>query len=1039
MHYKKLILALLLGAAAPLLHAQTQVRGEVVAANGEPLIGAGVVVQGTTRGTVTDLDGGFSLEAQDGEQLEFSCIGFVTQVLPAVTSAPMRIVMREDAQLLDEVVVVGYGVQRKSDITGAIASITTDDIKNQATDNLGKAIQGKVAGVQVLQLSGAPGEATHFRVRGYSSNSGTTSPLYLVDGLKVADISYLNPENIKSIEILKDAASAAIYGAEAGNGVVLITTSSGTSGQTRIFYNGQYSLQQVSHKIDMLNAAQFKQFWMDAGYDASSFQNGDVNWQDEIFQNGYLTQHTIGVEGANDKGNFFLSLNYLKNDGIVIGNYDTNDRITLQANASYKIRDWLQVGTTNSIEYRHVKGIRQSHNEIATGAIGAAYLYDPTVPIVYENDADAPAALLQAEADGHYVQRDADGKLFGTSLFGIKPGNPIPEVYREINQNRRMNLNGTAYANITPGFLPGLVFTSRLGYRLGTTMRQVIQRPHWWNVSLVSDQSRLDERTDFGVYLQWENFANYTVEFTPKSRLNAMLGTQFSRTFAYALSGGTSDLVSTAENFMNLNSATSDASRSVGSSFDWGANMSYFMRIGYTYEDKYIFNTNLRADAYDLSKLSRKNRWGFFPSVSLGWVVSNETFMRPVKDALQLTHLKFRGSWGINGNVNSLSGYQWASTMVLINPAAENRIDGSNYDFRDKLITGTAPTSLLANEDLNWERSTQFDVGAELRFFRDMLSVNVDWYRKITTDLLILADAPSVSGASQQWQNLGKILNRGVDLDLTWKQKIGDFSYSLNGNISFLHNEVLESPYGEGRYEGGGGWFTSATYFEKGYPIWYFRTNVVDHIDNLTGMPVYKTAEQLGTDDGKAPMGSAIPDFTYGLTLSLEYKGVDFRVFGNGQQGNKLFWAIARLNPQTMYANMPKAIVQDYWSWTNTDGSRASAQVWTGGKNLIDYGSSDHMIFDAAYFALKEIQLGYTFPTKLTKKAGIQNLRLYASMDNWFVFTKYPGSNPDTMAGLTEGDVAERVMGMRQNGGMGVDRFQYPSIRQLVFGLNLSF
>lgn len=1019
--------------------AQTaSVSGVVLDQHGEPLIGAAVMVEGTTRGVVTGLDGDFALEASASEILNISCIGFVTASVPATPGQPMRIVLQEDTQLLDEVVVVGYGVQRKSDITGAIASIGTDDLKNQATDNVGKAIQGKVAGVQVLQLSGAPGEATHFRVRGYSSNSGTTEPLYLVDGLKVDDISYLNSENIKSIEILKDAASAAIYGAEAGNGVVLITTNSGSDGQTRIFYNGQYALQQVSHKIDMLNAAQFKKFWMDAGYSADSFQNGDTDWQDTMFGNGYLTQHTVGVEGGNDKGKFFVSLNYLRNDGVVVLDNDTNDRFTAQVNASYQIRPWLNVGTTNSIEYRFLKRISQSDNEIAQGLIGAAYLYDPTVPIVYADDADAPAALLQAEADGHYVMRDENGRLYGTSLFGIKPGNPFGEMYRRISQERRFNINGTIYANVTPTFLPGLVYTSRLGYRLGTSDGHTYEAPHWWNTSLQSDIANYNGGTHMNTYLQWENFGNYSVDFTEKSHLNAMLGMQFTRIFETYTTGAVSGLISTAENFHNFNAQSAGASVGLSGEPAWYANMSYFARLGYTYENKYIFNTNFRADAYDLSRLSKKNRWGFFPSASLGWVVSNERFMDSVKTALQLSHFKIRGSWGINGNVNSLSGYQWASSMILNHPSVSNQ-PGSNYSFKDKLITGAAPASLLANEDLNWEESAQFDAGVELRFFRDMLGVNVDWYHKVTTNLLTLADAPNISGASQQWVNMGKILNRGVDLELSWKQSIGDFNYSLAGNMSFLHNEVLESPYGDGRYDGGGGWFTSATYFEKGYPIWYFRTNIVEHIDNMTGMPVYKTAQELGTDDGKAYVGSAIPDFTYGLTLTAAYKGFDLRVFGNGQQGNKLFWAIARLNPQTMYANMPKAVIQDYWSWTNTDGKRAGAQVWAGGAALIDYGSSDHMVFDASYFAIKEIQLGYTLPKRFAGKLGLQSLRLYGSMDNWFIFTKYPGTNPDTMAGLTEGDVPERVMGMRQNGGMGVDRFQYPSIRQLVFGVNVSF
>ena len=1010
------------------LQAQSVVKGVVTDAKGEPLIGVAVMVEGTTRGELTDLDGNYTIQASASDLLTFSSIGFLTQTLPATPGKLMNVILQEDTQLLDEVVVVGYGVQRKSDITGAIASVSSDDVKNKATDNIGKAIQGKVAGVQVLQLSGAPGKETHFRVRGYSSNSDQTEPLYLVDGLKVGDISYLSTENIESIEILKDAASAAIYGAEAGNGVVLITTKSGAKGKSRIFYNGQYSIQLPSKKVEMLSTQEFRDFWTEAGINADQFQSGDTDWQDVIFGKGYLTQHTIGAEGANDKGSFFVSLSYLDNDGIVTGSYDVNRRVSAQVNASYNIREWLSVGTTNSIEYRKVQMVPDNYGTGLTSTIGGAYLYDPTTPLVYDNDADAPADLLAAEAKGYNVLRDAQGRLYGSSIFERFPGNPYGELVNGTEmKNQRLSVNGTVYANVTPTFLKELVFTSRLGYRIAGVQGDNYNAPHYWNVSNMSEYPDMQSSINLDSYYQWENFANFTKDFDSRSHINAMLGMQMAHGTARFVGGSTSALVSAADNFRNLDASMMSATKGIGGHINESSNMSYFGRVGYTYDKRYIVQVNFRADAYDLSKLSKKNRWGYFPSFSLGWITSEEKFMRPVKDALALSFLKLRGSWGINGNVNSLGGYAHATTM--------NLTTGNNYSFNNTLVTGAAVTSRLANEDLSWERSTQYDLGLEARFFRDKLSFSVDYYNKITTDLLTVAPAPYVSGASDQFVNIGKILNRGVDLELGWKQQVGQFNYSINGNLSFLHNEVLESPY-DYHYSGGGGYMTEATYFDAGYPIWYFRTYVVDHIDSTTGMPVYK---DTGEDDNKEYTGSAIPKAIFGLNITAEYKGFDLHVFGSGQYGNKLYWSMTRMNPTMLHSNFPKAVVGDWWSWSNTQASHPTPAIWKSTTDLHKYGSSDAMLYDASYFAIKEIQLGYTLPKKWTDHVKMQSLRVYCSLENFFTFTKYPGNSPETMAGLTQGAEDEFTFNHMRSGLMGIDRLSYPQVKQVVFGVNVSF
>ena len=1008
------------------------VRGTVTDAAGEPLIGVSVFVMNTSDGAITDLDGNFELQARKGDVLVISYVGFSTQNITVSGSDPIRVALVEDSEFLDEVVVVGYGVQKKSDITGSIASVRSEDLKNTTSESVGQAIQGKVSGVQVLTLSGAPGSESHIRVRGYSSNN-VSNPLYLVDGLKVTDISYLNPESIKSIEILKDAASAAIYGAEAGNGVILITTQTGDKGKSRIFYNGQYASQSVAKKVEMMDAATFKDFWQEAGYAASSFQNADTDWQNELYGMGYMTQHTVGFEGANDRGSFFLSLNYLKNNGMIVGNHDVNDRLSAQINASYKINDWLNVGTTNSVEYRALsKIINENSAQLTQNAIGATYLYDPTVPLTYANDADAPADLLAAEAAGHAVARDENGNLYGATTFMRSPGNPVGDLDRTDVTEYRMNLNGTIFGNITP--MKGLTLTSRLGYRLGSTHTDTYAGPYYWNSGWGSDNVVMSSSAMQTFFYQWENFGNYNVTLG-KHDIGAMVGMQFAKGVGRMVSGSTDSLTSILDNFHDLSASTQDASKGVGGYKSETSNWSWFARLSYTYASKYLLTVNFRADAFDTSKLSAKNRWGYFPSVSLGWIASREDFIKNNISPDILSFLKFRGSWGINGNVNSLSGYAWASTVSLNNSTS---IRSADYSFLDKMYNGASPSRVLANPDLRWERSMQMDAGLEARFFKDRLNFAVDFYQKNTTDLLTTAKAPSVSGASTQYVNMGKIRNTGWDIELGWKDTVGDFSYGISGNISFLKNKVLESPYGDGRYAGGGGYFTDATYFEAGYPIWYLRTYIVDHIDKYTGMPVYKTAEELGTDDGKDYVGSPIPKFTGGITLTASWKSFDFRLFGTGSYGNKLYWAIPRLDPTTMLGNLPAVLVSDYWSWTNTDGTQPTPGIWARTGDLRNYGSSDHFVFDASFFRIKEIQLGYSLPKKVASKAGLSNLRLYVSLDNFFTFTKYPGNNPETMAGMTEGETSQS-MGMKLSGGMGVDRLMYPAMKQIVVGLNLSF
>lgn len=1005
---------------------QLKITGKVVDQQGDPVAGATISVVGTTIGTLSASDGTYSLSnVPSSGRIQASFIGYVTQTIEISGRTVIDVVLQQETLALDEVVVVGYGVQKKSSVTGAITSVKSDQVENRSVENVGQAIQGKVSGVQVLALSSAPGANPVFRIRGYSSN-GSSDPLYIVDGLKVSNIGYLDPQNVQSVEILKDAASAAIYGAQAGNGVVLITTKTGTKGTSRIFVNSLYTMQSQTRKLEMMDAAQFKEYWMESGLPASSFGKGDTDWQDVIFTNGYLLNNTVGFEGANNNGSLYVSLSYLTNDGMVVGSSDINQRLTGQINADYMIQKWLKIGTTNSIERGRLISVSANNFTTTGSVIGGAYYYDPTVPTFYENDADAPADMLAAETQGFRI-RNSEGKIYGSSaILQSNLWNPLGMIDNFDNRSWRTNVNGTLYADLMP--VKGLTITSRIGYRLGTTYLSNYTTSFYWNTNQKVLHGQLSSNMYHDIYYQWENFASYLLDIG-KHSFSAMAGMQYANDRLESIGASTDLLTSDDPNFRYLNYSSSDAIDNISGNASLAANISYFGRLGWSFDGKYILQGSFRADAFDASKLSKSNRWGYFPSASAGWVVTNENFFKNLNQKL-LTFLKLRASWGINGNISSLSGYPYTTSLAL---GGSIGFYGRNYySFADKLYTGAAPSTVLPNENLSWEKSTQTDIGFDARFLKDRLSFGFDYFKKITTGLLGTVTAPAISGATTQVINMGKIENYGFEFELGWKDNFGDFSYGIDANLSTLHNEVIESPYGQGRLGGGGGFLTTATYFEKGYPIWYIRTYKVDHIDPLTGQPVYKTAEELGTDDGKAFAGSGIPDFTYGFTLNLAFKGFDLRVFGTGVQGSELYLALIRLDLPK--CNLPEFMYEDRWTLTNTDATKPSPTVFLGGHAL--YATSDAWVFNSSYFKLKQIQLGYTLPSEITKKVKISSLRIFTSLENYFTFTKYPGNDPESMAGTAAG---MSFYGFTVGGGLSVDQVQYPSMKQVSFGVNVSF
>ena len=991
------------------------VRGKVSDSSGQPVIGATVMLgSNQTVGTQTDLDGNYSISVPSGASLVYSCVGYATQTVAVGGRSVIDIVLAEDAEFLEETVVIGYGVQKKSDVTGAIASVKESDLENRTTTDVAQALQGKAAGVQIINASGAPGAASSIQIRGYSSNTRTT-PLMIVDGLKVNDISYLDPESIASVEILKDAASAAIYGVEAGNGVVLVTTKSGQKGSGRVFYNFQNTIQNVAHLPEMMNAKEYMEYMVLGGaatqdqfqYDGKS----DTKWTDYMLETGHQQRHTFGVEGGNDRAKFYTSLSYTDNNGIVVGDKDIFKRFVGQINAEYKVKDWLTVGVNTTID----RSVRRAVSESSTtseSVMGAMFVADPTMPWTYADSAIPKHVQLYMDASDT-LPRDPDGHLYGISVFNETSyiWHPQAILDRQDTETQSFRTRGTAYANLMP--LPGLVITSRFGFQGGYSHTNTYN--HEVYISAKTNQAMsISGSTNDRLYYQWENFANYT-KTLGNHTLSAMAGMSYQQTNTDNLRGTAYQLTMDVPNFRYLNNAVNTSQMSLGGQPEVRANMSYFGRLGWSYANRYFIQANFRADAYDTSKLDKNHRWGYFPSVSAGWTLSNEPFMQDVKSALSLSFLKLRASWGVNGNVNALGEYQYASSLE------SNKNYGYNLD--GTFLVGIRPSKVLPNPSIKWETSRQVDVGMDLRMLNERLTFSVDWYNKNTHDLLTSTTAPGNTGAERVYVNAGLVNNHGTEFELGWKDTFGDFSYGINGNLSTVHNKVIEGT-SKDRVPGQKIWSSyDVTYFEEGYPLWYLRTFMVDHIDPKTGEAVYKdfNNDNAITPDDRDFAGSGIPDFTYGVTLNMGWKGFDLLVLGAGSQGAELLYAVTRAD--ALQQNTLKIFYKDAWQNASSTGYKYPKPD----SSDKFYRCSDMRVYDASFFKIKQIQLGYTLPRKLVKKIAMSSLRAYVSLDDWFTFTKYPGLDPETSH---VGSSAS---------GLGVDYGSYPISKKLVFGVNVSF
>ena len=1020
------------------------ISGTVVDASGAPVIGAAVTVVGNaTLGAVTDVDGSFSLQVPSGSTLNVSCIGYATQTIPVGNQTVFNITLQEDTEFLEETVVIGYGVQKKSDLTGSVASVRKEDLQNRSTSDAAAALQGKVSGVQVINTSGAPGHGAEIRVRGYSSNSGNLSPLYIVDGLKVSSIQYLDPEMIESIEILKDAASAAIYGAEAGNGVVLVTTKTGSKGEGKIFYNNQFSYSTLSRKLDIMRAKDYMDFGLAQGYLTQSaldlYYDGktDVDWSKEIFVPTWSNRHTVGFQGGNDRGGFFASINNVHNDGIFRGDKDAYDRLTFQINADYKIKDWLTVGVNTSIEKWKRKSVSEQNDN--GSALLSAITSSPLFP-VRGDESKISAAMAEHLAAGDKLIKDPETGLYWTvPLIGeTQSGHPFVRRDATESSSGGINIRGIAYANFTP--LKGLTLTSRFGYNISNNNSHNYTEPYFSTVTVKETNYTLNASVNTGYSYQWENFANYNRTFG-KHDVSAMVGMSFIENHWDNMSGsatGPDILKGYAPNFQFLSylKDTDTTTKTINNEPNRSASLAYFGRLGYTYDNRYSVQANFRADAFDSSKLPGFSRWGYFPSVSAGWTISNERFIRDNVDPSILSFLKLRASWGVNGNINVLNNYPY-STSILSNAVwYQYHVDSP------AMSTGSLPSG-LANPDLKWETSVQTDLGLDVRMFNNRLTLGLDYYNKNTKDLLIPVN-PSYTVGSPMFSekgisssttiNAGSINNQGFEIELSWRDQIGDFGYSVTGNMSFLKNKVTYLEPTVGRISGRTvqGTFLTAT-FEKGYPIWYMLGYNAEGI-NEEGRVIYTDYEtdengnqkKVGTTvspdqaTDRVMIGKGIPDMTYGITINLNWKNFDFSIFGSGVAGVEAY-------PTAFRVDRPSCNTYSYY-WNNSwrkPGDEKTAKFPAAKYWSQEAFSSTLSVFDGSYFKIKQIQLGYSLPKDLLKKVFISNLRAFVMLDNFVTFTKYIGLDPETASA--------------GGNALGFDMGNYPTAKSVVFGVNVEF
>ena len=1027
----------MLGIGAGVLNAQT-VKGTVISgSDNEPLIGASVMVQGTKTGAVTDLDGNFSIEAKNGQTLEVSYLGFITQKVK-VNGSIINVTLNEDKQSLDEVVVVGYGVQKKKLVTGATVQLKGDDIAKLNTTNPLSAMQGQTPGVNIVSTSGQPGASMSVTIRGLGT-VGNSQPLYLIDGV-AGDITTLNPADIESIDVLKDAASAAIYGAQAANGVVLVTTKSGKEGTGKITYDGYIGWQTLARKFNMLNSTQYMQIMDEARLnsgmspvDWSSLKyihdaNGNVyntDWIDQAVDNGALTtSHSLAFTGGSKTSTYSISGGYTGQDGL-IGGSDVSyyKRYNLRANSEHKMFDGLiTIGEHIGFVYKDSRGMNTGN--VYNNNLRSAFSASPINPVY--------------DADGNYASTVG-------SDWNVNDGNPYGNMMvNRYNQTKGTSLDANVYFQIEP--VKNLKFRSVFAVNYGGSKYRSYTPKYQFTPQSVNNVTRVSQSEGSGYSLVWTNTLAYEFDLPGEHHITALLGSETSK--YDGSSTGSTGLNLTAgfddwEHAYVANTDMSNSDRKVsGGPYDSTRGQSFFGRLGWSWKDRYMVNATVRADGS--SKFAKGHRWGYFPSVSAGWTMTEEDFMKPT--ASWLDFLKVRFSWGQVGNAN-INCYQYLAPVTTAY---------TYYNFGSTGGTEAwqmgAYTSRLANEDVKWETSEQYNVGIDARFLRQRLSLTLDGYIKNTKDWLVQAPVLATAGTNGPIINGGDVKNKGIEVGLSWNDQIGkDFTYSVGANFAYNHNEVGSIPTEDGIIHGATNQiYQNAEEFyraENGHAIGYFwgyktagifqnQQEINDWI--AAGNGVLQSNVQPGdvkyvdvnhdgqiNADDKVDLGNGLPKYTFGFNLNFGWKGFDLSANFTGAGGFKI--AQSYRDPSSSQGNYSRRILN---RWTGEGTSNEIPRVTYS--DVGNWQFSDLYLQDGDYLRLQNLTLGYDFK-KLIAWKGLSKLRLYFQAQNLFTLTKYDGMDPEIGSyNGTDGNSSDSWVS-------GVDMGYYPHPRTFIVGVNLAF
>ncbi|MFV0537254.1 MAG: SusC/RagA family TonB-linked outer membrane protein [Dysgonomonas sp.] len=1020
-----------------------QISGTVKDVSGEPLIGTSVVEKGTTNGIMTDVDGNFTLTVKQDAVIEISFIGFKTQTINVGQTRVFNIVLEDESNVLNEVIAIGYGVQKKKLNTGATMQVKGDEVAKLNTLSPLQALQGQAPGVQISSTSGQPGSDMKVVVRGLGT-VGNSGPLYIIDGVE-GDIGLLNASDIQSIDVLKDAASAAIYGAQAANGVILVTTKQGTQGRGQVSFDGYWGVQNVARKAKMLNAHQYKTIMdeqsLNSGGSLIDFGSmeglADTNWIDQMFKdNAQVQNYALNINGGSDASVYSLSMNYTSQEGIV-GGKDVSyyERYGFRINTEHKLyRNVLKVGQHLNFNYIKNNGINVGNQYNNT--LRGAFTTSPLSPVYSDNNLYG-SPYNDTSNSAWY---NGDSNPYGSMMTNSN------------NANDAQRLMADVYAELEP--VKNLKFRSVFGINYyASEYRSYTPIYRFSAYTYNEDHTTTSQSMGKGHTLTWTNTMGYDFKVADDHSFNTLVGMESVRYQGTYLSGSNWNLLSQFNDFSHayLDNTTGQArlddegnvveTRNVGGGPEYVTRRaSYFGRIGYDYREKYMFNATLRIDGS--SKFAKGHRWGYFPSFSAGWVVTNEEFLQDILSGGVLDFLKLRVSWGQVGN-QDIANNQY-SAPINTSTGYSSSDPAAYYNFgTNKVNTPGAYPSRLANENVKWETSEQFNVGLDAYFLKNRLGLNADFYVKTTKDWLVEAPILATVGTGAPIINGGDVKNTGVELALSWKDNIGQVNYSVGVNGAYNKNRVGNIPTEDHIIHG----LTAMLYdnsdefyrAENGHAIGYFwgykTAGIFQSEEDIAawkaagkgilqanvqpGDVKYVDLDNNGKIDAndKTDLGNGMPDFTYGFNIGFSYKAFDFSLNANGVLGNKIVQSYR--NHTNKQANYTTAILD---RWTGEGTSNRMPRVT---ETNVNWQFSDLYLQDGDFLRINNITLGYDF-AKLMRIKYISQCRLYASVQNAFTFTKYDGMDPEIGYG-TQGWVS------------GVDVGYYPRPRTFLFGVNLKF